>query len=218
MFVKPNVTKTFIERWDKNGAWQTVQRQTYTFVNDSQKIPETNEPRDNAKHCLQDQRAKRFVDEGQTNTFVNETQEDDENRRDRVYSETTGGRDTHRISHPAGEQQAYTFVKDLRGPRIETKQTLMKNQWTRDNRIRSSMIREETTESVVLQAIARRQVVETPAMYKLQAQQEKDKRIRSLKGSTQIQKQRQEVATYFIVCRCNRRTCASKGRRGNRAR
>lgn len=75
-FVEPNITKMFIEHWDKNGAWQTVQRQTYTFVDDSQKIPETNEQRDNAKHCLQDQRAKRFVDEGQTNTFVNETQEE----------------------------------------------------------------------------------------------------------------------------------------------
>lgn len=35
-----------------------------------------------------------------------------------------GGRDTRRISHPAGEQRAYTIVKDLRGPCVESKETL----------------------------------------------------------------------------------------------
>jgi hypothetical protein len=49
------VTRTYVERWDGRGAWQTVQRRTYTFVDTTKKVPKVDEQNDNERRCPEDQ-------------------------------------------------------------------------------------------------------------------------------------------------------------------
>jgi hypothetical protein len=53
--VEQKVTRTYVERWDGLGAWQTVQRQTYTFVDTTKKVPKVDEQNDNERRCPEDQ-------------------------------------------------------------------------------------------------------------------------------------------------------------------
>jgi hypothetical protein len=53
--VEQKVTRTYVEHWDGKGAWQTVQRRTYTFVDTKKKVPEVDEQNDNVRRCPEDQ-------------------------------------------------------------------------------------------------------------------------------------------------------------------
>jgi hypothetical protein len=53
--VEQKVTRTYVECWDRLGAWQTVQRRTYTFVNTTKKVPKVDEQNDNERRCPEDQ-------------------------------------------------------------------------------------------------------------------------------------------------------------------
>jgi hypothetical protein len=53
--VEWKVTRTYVERWDGQGAWQTVQQRTYMFVDTTKKVPEVVEQNDNVRHCPEDQ-------------------------------------------------------------------------------------------------------------------------------------------------------------------
>jgi hypothetical protein len=53
--VEQKVTRTYVERWDGLGAWQTVQRRTYTFINTTRKVPKVDGQNDNERRCPEDQ-------------------------------------------------------------------------------------------------------------------------------------------------------------------
>jgi hypothetical protein len=53
--VEQKVTRTYVERWDGLGAWQTVQRRTYTFVDTTRKVPKVDGQNDNERRCPEDQ-------------------------------------------------------------------------------------------------------------------------------------------------------------------
>jgi hypothetical protein len=53
--VEQKVTRTYVECWDRLGAWQTVQRRTYTFVDTTKKVPKVDEQNDNERRCPEDQ-------------------------------------------------------------------------------------------------------------------------------------------------------------------
>jgi hypothetical protein len=49
--VEQKVTRTYVKHWDGQGAWQTVQRRTHTFVDKPKKVPEVDEQEDNVRCC-----------------------------------------------------------------------------------------------------------------------------------------------------------------------
>jgi hypothetical protein len=53
--MEQKVTKTYVECWDGQGAWQTVQQQIYIFIDTTKKVPEVVEQNDNMRHCPEDQ-------------------------------------------------------------------------------------------------------------------------------------------------------------------
>jgi hypothetical protein len=53
--MEQKVTRTYVERWDGLGVWQTVQRRTYTFVDTTRKVPKVDGQNDNEKRCPEDQ-------------------------------------------------------------------------------------------------------------------------------------------------------------------
>jgi hypothetical protein len=53
--VEQKVTRTYVECWYGQGSWQTVQRQTYMFVNTTKKVPKVDEQNDNMRCCPEDQ-------------------------------------------------------------------------------------------------------------------------------------------------------------------
>ena len=116
MFIKPYVTKTYVEHWSRAGAWKTKRRRTYTFIDNTQKNPEVDEQRDDEKRRLEDQRAVRLVEQGRTHMFVDETQGNDEAHCSSVYTETTGNNGTSRVnfSSPIGEGRANMFIVESR--------------------------------------------------------------------------------------------------------
>jgi hypothetical protein len=53
--VEQKVTRTYVEHWDGQGAWQTVQRRTHMFVDKPKKVPEVDEQDDNVRRCPEEQ-------------------------------------------------------------------------------------------------------------------------------------------------------------------
>jgi hypothetical protein len=53
--MEQKVTRMYVEHWDGQGAWQTVQQRTYMFINTTKKVPKVDEQNDNVRRFSEDQ-------------------------------------------------------------------------------------------------------------------------------------------------------------------